>query len=432
MKPLLLVLNSNNPGRVHHLQKISSLRDLYEVLLVIDRTSVPEEQMPYADHLLSFGMDDVDGNFSALADAIRKIGRPDGILNLSEFMVPLHARLVEEFELLGPDRQVAEVGRQKDLMRSFCEGLRIPVPRYQKVTSVNLHEVEHFSFPVIVKPTMGGGSQLVQRCDSWEELKAVFPRLLESARSVLRKEAIAARAIREAGEPPFIVEELIGGEVRYSTQFPYEVGEISVESMFASGEVTVLAIHDKPLPSNGPYFEEFIWSTPSRVDDKLKAKAFEYVSRIHRKLGRGAMVLHTEFRTLNDELVILEFGVRMGGAAVYRSVLHSTGVDMIEALVDIVFGRTPDLRPKHLIPTISHALWAERTGVVKAIHGEDALQQSAAYLDHSIFDHPGAKVSRAPLSTRAHGCVTYRSEAGFASIERELIAALGQFRIELE
>lgn len=432
MKPVLIVLNSNNPSRVHHLEKIATYRDRFHVVLIIDESSKIEGQSSYADEVIQFPMSDLENSYPALVARLERLGRPACALSLSEFLVPLQARLVETFGLLGPDRRMAEVGRRKDLMRAFCRDLGIPVPRYLRVSSSTLAQVKDFRFPVIVKPTMGGGSQMVQRCESWDELALLFPRMLETAKTLYRKEAIAAAEMRETGETPFVVEELIGGEVGYPTLLPYSIGEISVESVYFDGEVKVLAIHDKPLPNNGPYYEEFVYSTPTRISPERQRKAADYVGRIHRGLGRGAVVLHTEFRTMADDLTIVEFGVRMGGAAIYRSVLHSTGVDMIDALIAIGSGKKPAVEKSKEIPTVSHTLWAEATGTLKRVHGEEDARRNPYYLEHLIFDAPGTKIYRAPLGTRAHGHLVFQGGDGFPAVERALLLSLDQLWIEIE
>lgn len=432
MKNILIVLNSSNPSRRPHLEKISSLRDKFLVVLIVDETSKVEDQSPFADLVLPFEMANIDENLPRLLQKIEAVGIPNVVLTLSEFLLPLQARLVEHYGLLGPTQKIAEIGRRKDVMRAFCRDLGIPIPRFKKVGRASLNDVRQFSFPVIVKPTTGGGSQLVQRCNSFEELETIFPELLASASRVLRKEALAAESIRQEGEPPFVVEELIGGQVVYDSLLPYPVGEISVESVYFNGEVRVLAIHDKPLPSNGPYFEEFLHSTPSRISPALAEKAHDYVGRIHKKLGAGALVLHTEFRTIKDDLIVLEFGVRMGGGAIYRSVLHSTGIDMIEVLIDIAHGKKPNVQIQKCIPTISHSIWAEKSGVIKAIHGEQAIRNSPCYVEHTVFDQVGAKVFRAPMSTRNHGQVVLQCREGFLPLEKELIKILDHAWLELE
>ena len=54
--------------------------------------------------------------------------------------------------------------------------------------------------------------------------------------------------------------------------------EIAVEGLLSDGELTVLAVFDKPDPLEGPYFEETIYVTPSRLSAETLARA-EIVDR---------------------------------------------------------------------------------------------------------------------------------------------------------
>ncbi len=420
-KPVLVVLNSDNPSRIHHLEKVSSYRSRFKIIFVVDAKTSIGSHLPYCDEVLQIGAGNLSAEFALLAG---KIDQPAFVLNLSEFMVPLHALFVEHFAVLGLGMDQAEISRDKFKMREFCKSIEIPIPQFIQITSHNLNEVHSFKFPVICKPAMGGGSALVRRFDSAEELENSFPEMSHIAAKMYATDPIGSRAVVQFGEPTFLVEELIGGEVLFKTDFPYTVGEISVESVFDGENVQVIAIHDKPLPSNGPYFEEFIWSTPSRISEQLQLKAKKYVERIHKALGPGALVLHTEFRTMKDDLVILEFGARLGGAAVYRSVLHSTNIDMIDVLIQIGMGEKLDRKPQAPIPTISHALWASQPGQLLEIVDLPEGSSSPAFVEVLMLDAVGDKVQRSPTSTRAHGHVVYQSQLGFDFVETELIKAL--------
>ena len=72
---------------------------------------------------------------------------------------------------------------------------------------------------------------------------------------------------------------------------------------------------DAPVASNGPFYERSANSTPTRIPATLVARAHALVSRIHTALGSGVSVLHTEMRTFENDLLLLEFGVRIGVVA---------------------------------------------------------------------------------------------------------------------
>ena len=48
--------------------------------------------------------------------------------------------------------------------------------------------------------------------------------------------------------------------------------EVAVEGLLRDGELTMLAVFDKPDPLVGPYFEETIYVTPSRLRDAASCR----------------------------------------------------------------------------------------------------------------------------------------------------------------
>lgn len=427
-KKHILVLYVHSPSRLAHLKKLRSLKDRY--LITILHANVPQAGYieHFCHHAIACAVDNTDSSFQDILSKCAAIAPPDGIINLSEPFLPQQARLCAHFNLLGPSAEAVRVGRNKYNMRDFAKELEIPVPRYCQVRSTTLEQARALHYPVIVKPVVGSGSTLVKRIESFEELQAQYEELSNHARAVYRKDSQFQETFDK--DYPYIVEEIIGGDVLFKTALPVTVGEISVESVFCNDAVHVLAIHDKPLPNNGPYFEEVGYSTPSRMPDQLQFQAKEYVSRIHRALGPGTYVLHTEFRTLASGLILLEFGVRMGGAAIYNSLLASTGVDFIQVQIDIVLDEfTHQAGPA--IPTITQFLFPARQGKILFFAGESKLVAEPTYVEHQIYDDIGDVALRAPLASRSTMHVLFQDD-DFDHLETRVLKAVGDFQIVTE
>ncbi|WP_214483800.1 ATP-grasp domain-containing protein [Bacillus sp. SM2101] len=428
-KKHILFLYSHNPSRLAHLRKINSLRNKFEITLIMDHSHEKNWQRRYVDHLITISMKDVYKDFNEIVNKIQNIKKPDGIVNLSEACVPLHSLLSNYWNLIGPSERVVDIARDKYLMRKLCNELSIPIPNFSIIIDNLEKACNDLEFPIIVKPVIGGGSTLVKRFSSLEDLTTEIGELRELAIDIYRKDSLFEKKLTPEGNIPFIAEEIIGGETQFDTMFPYGVGEISVESIYYNGKTVILAIHDKPIPSNGPYFEEYIWSTPSRIPESLKEKAESYVSRIHEELGEGCYVLHTEFRTFKDDLILLEFGARLGGGPIYRSVLQSTGNDFIEVLIDISCGNTPDIKLNNPKPTITHCLWAPMEGNITAITGESTVVLDPLYREHQIYDDVGEKALRAPKSSRSNGHIVFKNtKFDFVELEKSVVSAIDKFR----
>jgi hypothetical protein len=75
--------------------------------------------------------------------------------------------------------------------------------------------------------------------------------------------------------------------------------EVAVEGLLTGGELRVLAIFDKPDPLEGPYFEETIYVTPSRLTETEQELIKRSFVEATRALGLTHGPVHGEFR-LND------------------------------------------------------------------------------------------------------------------------------------
>ncbi len=402
MKPHIVALCSPNQSRLDHLRKLAQLGNRYVITCCRIGPGQGWEHR-FVDHDVEIPEGNLASCTSAAVELLRPFGTPDGIINMSEAYVPLHTELCGHYGLVGPSRDAARIGRNKYYMRQFCAQLDIRIPNFTLTTADTLDECESLDYPVVVKPVIGCSSTLVQRVDSHADLLRRFPEILNTALCVYRKELLLQQTLDEFGDFPFLVEEMAGGSVQFETSLPYLVGEISVESIAHDGRTTVLAIHDAPVPSNGPFYEKVVNSTPTRIPPTLVERARTIVSRLHEALGSGAYVLHTEMRTFEDDLLLLEFGVRIGGSSLYKSVLHSTGNDFIEILIQLSLGERPALNDQPAVPTITHYIVPESEGRIACLKGISKAMTSPYFRDLQLYDDVGDAVRRPPLRNRASG-----------------------------
>ena len=136
-------------------------------------------------------------------------------------------------------------------------------------------------YPCVLKPLSLSASQGVMLANSHEEFREAARRL---ARLLERPDlqVTSASPLREA-----LVEEYIPGV------------EVAVEGILLDGELKVLAIFDKPDPLEGPYFEETIYVTPSRLSVEQQSAIIRSASQAIRALGLSHGPVHAEFR-FND------------------------------------------------------------------------------------------------------------------------------------
>ena len=124
-------------------------------------------------------------------------------------------------------------------------------------------------FPVVVKPLHLSGSQGVIRVDDAQSLAQVIGRV---------------RKIACAPDDPVLIERYVPGR------------EVAVEGLMRKGVLEVLAVFDKPDPLTGPYFEETIYVTPSRLTASVSGRVESLVADAVKALGLVEGPVHAEVR----------------------------------------------------------------------------------------------------------------------------------------
>ena len=177
-----------------------------------------------------------------------------------------------------------EACRSKLRMREVFRdaGLRVPWFKNFPIAPVSEPALAGVSFPCVLKPLSLSASQGVMRANNREEFLAAalrLRRLLESAE---------IRATREPNLDQMLVEGYIPGR------------EVAVEGLLTDGTLRILAIFDKPDPLEGPFFEETIYITPSRLSESTQAQIEKCAKEASRALGLIHGPIHAEFR-INEE-----------------------------------------------------------------------------------------------------------------------------------
>lgn len=188
------------------------------------------------------------------------------------------------------DPAAALAARDKSLMRRMLRDGGIAVPWFREFTTADdpAAVAALAPYPCVVKPVNLNGSRGVMRADTPAELAAAIIRL--------------TRLIGESSEPrPYLVESFIPGI------------EVALEGMLDHGDLTVLALFDKPDPLDGPFFEETLYVTPSSLADSIQADIETTTAAAARALGLVAGPIHAELRVNDDGVWIIEIAGRSIG-----------------------------------------------------------------------------------------------------------------------
>jgi len=196
-----------------------------------------------------------------------------------------------------------EACRSKLRMREVFRdaGLRVPWFRSFPITPIPEPSLVGISFPCVLKPLSLSASQGVMRANNRKEFLAAasrLGRLLESAE---------IRTTREPNLDQMIVEGYIPGR------------EVAVEGLLTDGTLRILTIFDKPDPLEGPYFEETIYVTPSRLPEATQSQIEKCARDAARALGLTQGPIHAEFRINDDGVWPIEVAARPIGGLCARA-----------------------------------------------------------------------------------------------------------------
>jgi argininosuccinate lyase len=230
-----------------------------------------------------------------------------GILTSSEFYVQLTSEIAQKFNLPGSNPEAVRLSRTKNEMRRALQTKGLATPLYCTVFKEDdiLQKMEGMSFPLIVKPVSGSGSENVRLCHSLNETK-------ESAEKIL---SLTHNARNQENPNYVLVEEYIDGQ------------EFSVE-IFCTPEPKAITVVQKHL-SAPPFFLETGHDVPANLPkEKWNALVTEAEKAVS-SLGLSFGCIHVELRLSKKGPVIIEVNPRLAGGMLPNLIKRSYGVDLV-------------------------------------------------------------------------------------------------------
>ncbi|QKQ26039.1 ATP-grasp domain-containing protein [Candidatus Reidiella endopervernicosa] len=114
--------------------------------------------------------------------------------------------------------------------------------------------------------------------------------------------------------------------------------EVALEGMLHRGELSVLALFDKPDPLEGPFFEESYYITPSRFDEATQQSVAEVVVAACHAYGLQEGPVHAELRINDAGPWVLEVASRTIGGQCGRLLRFGTGRSLEELVLSQAMG----------------------------------------------------------------------------------------------
>ena len=322
-----------------------------EVIVGID---LPEQLSEYWH--VPLGLDFLNPNASVRTIVEFAQKQPiHAIVSVDDSAVEIAARAGAALGLAHNSPQAAEAARDKLLMRTLMSkgGAPCPVFRPFSCSADPAWIATQVTYPCVLKPLRLSGSRGVIRADNITEFINAFHRL----KRLLLSEGYAEE------ETFILVEDFIPGF------------EVALEGILTHGQLKVLTLFDKPDPLDGPFFEETIYVTPSRLSAKVQQDIAQCVAIAAASLDLREGPVHAELRVNEGGPWMLEIAGRSIGGLCSTVLEFGSGICLEELILRNAIGQeiTTIEREQHatgvmMIPIPS-------AGMLKAVLGVEEAEQ---------------------------------------------------------
>jgi biotin carboxylase len=361
-----------------------------EMIVASDRPSVLEAERP--DNLLTLDF----ANPEKSAETVARFARRHplhAVVPVDDLTTVVGAAIAEALGLRANPVGAVATTRNKHAMREALRRARVASPPYWLFTLADepAAAAREVTYPCVLKPTILAASRGVIRADDEAGFVVAFRRIA----AILRTPEVAAHG--EAAEQ-ILVEGFIPGR------------EVALEGLLVDGELTVLALFDKPDPLDGPFFEETLYVTPSRLPAAEQEAIRHVTGWAALALGLREGPVHAELRVNAAGPWVIELAARSIGGLCSRTLRFGTGMSLEEVILRHALGIELDSLERERQPAGVMMLPIPRAGVLQAVHGREAAEGVPGIEAVTITAHRGQELVPLPEGSSYLGFVFARAE----------------------
>jgi hypothetical protein len=205
--------------------------------------------------------------------------------------------------------------------------------------------------------------------------------------------------------------------------------EFALEGIMTNGELSVLALFDKPDPLEGPFFEETIYVTPSREPAAVQQTIVDTCTQAVRALGLTHGPVHAEMRVNDEGVFMLEIAARPIGGLCARALRFTT-----LTLEDIIVLHAAGAMPQHLEPATPASgvmmIPTPAEGVLESVTGIDQAKRTEFITGLEITAKQGEHLIPLPEGASYPGFI-FAEGPDPASVESALRRAHAHLRFNI-
>ena len=344
------------------------------------------------DNLLTLDFADPDGAAAAVARfAERQPIR--AVVGVDDRTTVTAAAIAARLGLRANSIASASAARDKHLMRErlAAAGVRQPAFRLIPLDVDPTATAGTLDYPCVVKPLALSASRGVSRADDAAQFAAAVARI----RAILDGLDVA---VGEDGRRALLVEQFVPGV------------EVALEGLLVEGDLRVLALFDKPDPLDGPYFEETIYVTPSRLPDDVQKAIAETTAAACVALGLTDGPVHAELRVNSQGPWVIEVAARSIGGLCSRTLRFGTGMTLEELILRHALGWPLQSMDRDRRAAGVMMIPIPRAGRFLGVRGLEAAGAVRHVEDVVISAHPGPELIPLPEGWQYLGFIFARAE----------------------
>jgi len=387
-RPRLLLLVPTTTYRTEDFVEAAGRLDV-DLVVAAEKPNALAEAVP--ERLLTLPFKDPAASVRQVSDYARRYPIA-AVVPVDDATTVVGAAIGQALGLRANPMAAVSATRNKLAMREALGRAGVPQPEFAAfgVKEDPAVVAMGVSYPCVLKPLVLSASRGVIRADTPAELAAAWARIAA---------ILALPEIRELGDgaSKILVESFVPGI------------EVALEGMLTAGQLQTLALFDKPDPLDGPYFEETIYVTPSRLPEARQSAVADCAARAARALGLTDGPVHAELRINAAGPWLIELAARSIGGLCARTLRFGTGMTLEEIILRHALDwpiasleREGPAAGVMMIPI-------PRGGILRGVDGLDQARAAPGIEDITISMHTGQRVVPLPEGSEYLGFIFSRA-----------------------
>jgi biotin carboxylase len=361
-----------------------------DIVCASEQPSTFETHAP--DNLLTIDFADPDAAAARVADLT--VRRPlSAVVGVDDLTTVAAAAIAERLGLRSSAVAAVAAARDKYQMRQCLAAGGVPIPRFRRMALKDdpFLAARGVAFPCVLKPLALSASRGVIRANNVDQFIAAFRRI---ATLLQRADVDVSGDSRQF----LLAEQYVPGV------------EVALEGLLMGGALHTLALFDKPDPLEGPFFEETLYVTPSRLPADAQRAIERVAGAACTALGLTEGPVHAELRVNDAGPWVLEVAARSIGGLCSRTLRFGTGMTLEEIILRHALGWPIDSLVRERRPAGVMMIPIPRGGRLQRVRGTEAAGAVPGIEEVTITAHAGQDLVPLPEGWQYLGFIFARAD----------------------